>query len=132
MNRMGEVGRVGQRRYGGVFYEEFLQELKGRRGIETYREMADNDSMIGAILYAIESLIRQATWSVNPVSTEKADVEWGFSFLLPEIAKTGCKTVWFIMTQVNEDTIGEEMDMWTAEFLKYFAVKKVDDPEKID
>lgn len=75
MNRMGEVGRVGQRRYGGVFYEEFLQELKGRRGIETYREMADNDSMIGAILYAIESLIRQATWSVNPVSTEKADVE---------------------------------------------------------
>lgn len=62
---------------------------------------------------------------------EKEDVEWGFSFLLPEIAKTGCKTVWFIMTQVNEDTIGDEMDMWTAEFMKYFAVKKVDSPEKV-
>ena len=47
------------------------------------------------------------------------------------MAKTGCKTVWFIMTQVNETEIGEEMDMWTAEFLKYFAVKKVDSPEKI-
>lgn len=35
------------------------------------------------------------------------------------------------MTQVNEDTIGEEMDMWTAEFLKYFKVRKVDSPEKI-
>ena len=62
---------------------------------------------------------------------EKEDVQWGFSFLLPEMAKTGCKTVWFIMTQVNETEIGEEMDMWTAEFLKYFAVKKVDSPEKI-
>lgn len=62
---------------------------------------------------------------------EKEDVEWGFSFLLPEIAKTGCKTVWFIMTLVNEDTIGDEMDMWTAEFMKYFAVKKVDSPEKV-
>ena len=27
--------------------------------------------------------------------------------------------------------VGEEMDMWTAEFLKYFAVKKVDSPDKI-
>ncbi|MBR6873568.1 MAG: hypothetical protein IKN17_08715 [Ruminococcus sp.] len=62
---------------------------------------------------------------------EKADVEWGFSFLLPEMSKTGCKTVWFIMTEVNEDTIGEEMDMWKAEFLKYFEVRKVDSPEKI-
>ena len=35
------------------------------------------------------------------------------------------------MTQVNEDTIGEEMDMWTAEFLKYFKVRKVDSPDKI-
>jgi hypothetical protein len=67
----------------------------------------------------------------NGFEDEKEDVQWGFSFLLPEMAKTGCKTVWFIMTQVNETEIGEEMDMWTAEFLKYFAVKKVDSPEKI-
>ena len=68
----------------------------------------------------------------NGFEDEKEDVEWGFSFLLPEISLTGCKTVWFIMTQVNETEIGEEMDMWTAEFLKYFAVKKVDSPDKID
>ena len=28
--RKGEVGRIGQKRYGGVFYEEFLPELRGR------------------------------------------------------------------------------------------------------
>ena len=67
----------------------------------------------------------------NGFEDEKEDVEWGFSFLLPEMSRTGCKTVWFIMTQVNETQIGEEMDMWTAEFLKYFAVRKVDSPEKI-
>ena len=55
----------------------------------------------------------------------KADVEWGFSFLLPEISKTDCNYVVFIMNKINE--IEEEMDMWTKEFMKYFVVKKVED-----
>ena len=33
-----EYGRLGQRRYGGTFYEEFLPELRGRRGNEVYLE----------------------------------------------------------------------------------------------
>lgn len=49
-----EIGRIGQRRYGGVVYEEFLHELRGQRGIEVYREMSDNDDVVGAILFAIE------------------------------------------------------------------------------
>ena len=60
----------------------------------------------------------------NGFEDDKADVEWGFSFLLPEIAKTDCKYVVFIMNEVNE--IEEEMDMWTKEFKKYFVVKKVE------
>ncbi len=28
-----ELGRIGQRRYGGVIYEEFLPELRGKRGM---------------------------------------------------------------------------------------------------
>ena len=67
----------------------------------------------------------------NGFEDEKEDVEWGFSFLLPEMAKTGCRRVWFIMNKVNELEIGEEMDMWTSEFKKYFEVKKVDSPKKI-
>ena len=61
-----EIGRIGQRRYGGVVYEEFLYELRGKKGIEVYREMSDNDDVIGAILYAVEMLIRQTDWSVEP------------------------------------------------------------------
>jgi hypothetical protein len=72
---MNEIGAVGQRRYAGVFSEEFLKELQGTRGIETYREMAENDDVCGAILYAIETLIRQSPWRVQPASGEKIDQE---------------------------------------------------------
>lgn len=68
-----EVGRSGQRRWGGIFYEEFLRELQGRRGIEAYREMAENDDVVGAILFAIEMLIRQVQWYVQPGGTEDID-----------------------------------------------------------
>lgn len=61
----------------------------------------------------------------NGFEDEQADVEWGFSFLLPEMAKTDCRYVVFIMNEVNE--IEDEMDMWTREFMKYFVVKKVED-----
>lgn len=73
MNRLKEIGRIGQNRYGGIIYEEFLQELRGKRGIETFKEMADNDDVIGAILYAIEMLIRQAKWSVEPAGATQKD-----------------------------------------------------------
>jgi len=70
-----EIGRIGQKRYGGFFYEEFLKELQGRKGISVYKEMSENDDVIGAILYAIEMLIRQASWSVQPAGTTPKDEE---------------------------------------------------------
>lgn len=70
---MRELGRLGQRRWGGAFYEEFLPELRGRRGMEAYREMLDNDDIIGAIMYAIELLIRQVDWDVAPGGPTEAD-----------------------------------------------------------
>ena len=36
-----EIGRIGQKRFEGTFYEEFLPELRGKRGMDTYREMAE-------------------------------------------------------------------------------------------
>lgn len=73
MSRQKEIGRIGQRRYGGIVYEEFLHELRGKKGIETYKEMADNDDVVGAILYAIEMLIRQVSWSVEPGGATQKD-----------------------------------------------------------
>lgn len=75
MTRTDEIGRIGQKRYGGTFYEEFLRELRGKKGIETYREMAENDDTIGAILFAVEMLIRQASWNVEPGGDTPKDKE---------------------------------------------------------
>jgi hypothetical protein len=41
------------------------------------------------------------------------------------MSRTDCKTVTFVMNEVQDD-IEEEMDMWTAEFSKYFKVVKTD------
>lgn len=71
-----ELGRTGLEEYGGDIYEEFLPQLQGRRGIKVYKEMQDNDPIIGSILFAIEMLIRQVEWSVEPASTDKLDIEY--------------------------------------------------------
>jgi len=59
----------------------------------------------------------------NGFEDAKEDVEWGFSILLPEMAKTDCKYVVFIMNEIKD--IEEEIDMWTKEFGKYFGVCRV-------
>lgn len=70
-----EVGRIGQNRYGGTFFEEFLPELRGQRGAKVFQEMADNDDVIGAILFAVETLLRQAPFRVDPGGDSASDRE---------------------------------------------------------
>lgn len=70
-----EIGRIGQRRYGGTLYEEFLPELRGKKGVEVYREMSDNDDIIGAILFAIKMLVKQCDWNVAPGGNTSKDRE---------------------------------------------------------
>lgn len=75
MATLREIGRVGQNRFGGVFREEFLRELQGRHGIQTYREMSENDDIVGAVLSAIELLCRQVTWQTQPAGDSAKDRE---------------------------------------------------------
>lgn len=70
-----EVGRTGLKRWGGRIHEEFLPELSGMNAIRVYREMRENDPVVGAILFAIEMLMRQVSWRVDPVSQNNADLE---------------------------------------------------------
>lgn len=56
----------------------------------------------------------------NGFEDEAEDVAWGFSFLLPEMAKAGCRKVAMIMNAVND--IEGEMDMWSKELKKYFKL----------
>ncbi|MBR5193072.1 MAG: hypothetical protein IKW37_01440 [Bacteroidaceae bacterium] len=75
MPRKGEIGRIGQNRYSGILMEEFLPELQGIKGVEVYREMSDNDETVGAILFVIEMLMRQCTFSVEPGGKTEKDKE---------------------------------------------------------
>ena len=70
-----EIGSTGLRRTGGTVHEEFLTTLRGKRGAKVYREMADNDPVVGSILYAIEKIILRLDWKVDPSSEELVDVE---------------------------------------------------------
>jgi phage gp29-like protein len=61
-----ELGTSGLRRSGGFVHEEFLNQLRGRRGFLVYREMADNDPVRGSILYAIEKVVLRLEWRIDP------------------------------------------------------------------
>jgi len=60
-----ELGVTNPRRVGATLYEDFLPQLNGRKAAGVYREMAENDATIGAILFAVEQLVRQVDWSVE-------------------------------------------------------------------
>ena len=75
-----EIGRIGQLRYGSngsgsIFFEEFLHELRGVKGVHAYTEMADNDATVGAIIFAIEMLMRNCEFHVEPAGKGAKDKE---------------------------------------------------------
>lgn len=53
-------------RYGMIRSDEFLNELKGNKGIQKYREMRDTDATIGAVMYATEQVLRDVPYTVQP------------------------------------------------------------------
>lgn len=100
-NIFKETGVTGLRRAGGYVQEEFLPQLAGYRAIQVFREMRDNDPIVGAILYAIDKLIRQVSWRVQPASTALEDQQ-AAKFL--ESCLHDMSTSW-------EDTSSEIMSM---------------------
>lgn len=60
-----ELGSSGLRRSGGIINEEFLPNLQGVKGFKVYREMRDNDPVIGAMLYAIDKVITRLEWKID-------------------------------------------------------------------
>ena len=112
-NSMKELGRLGQKRYGGFFYEEFLKDLQGRKGIAVYQEMSENDDIVGAILFSIEMLIRQAVWDVQAGGTTPADEE----------AKDFILSCLDDMSETWSDTISEILSFltygWSAHEIVY-------------
>lgn len=69
----GELGTTGLAHFGGSVAEERLRELRGTAGRERYREMATNDPVIAAVLFAIGHALKQPEHRVQPASDKEAD-----------------------------------------------------------
>ena len=66
-------------RNGQIRADEFLPELRGRKAIRKYREMRDNDSTIGAVMYSVEQILRDVDLDVKPANdSEEAKREAEF------------------------------------------------------
>jgi len=98
---MEELGVTGVKRVSGYVDEEFLPALRGRKAVRVYREMSANDSMVGALLFSIDKLIREVEWKVLP----------------PEQTDDGTKAQEFLescmedMSHSWDDFIGEVLSM---------------------
>lgn len=58
----------------GLRADEFLADLRGERGIRRLREMSENDPIAGAILSAMDLMVRSTPWRVEGGSTQANDL----------------------------------------------------------
>ena len=64
-----ELGQGGSNtKDGTIRADEFLSDLKGKRAIRKFREMRDNDSTIGSIMYATEQVLRDVEYNIEPAN----------------------------------------------------------------
>lgn len=96
-----QIGSTGLDRQGGQIFEEQLRTLQQQNGIKTFKEMRDNDPVIGAVLFAIDMLMRQVSWRIEPASQENEDLE-AANFI--EGALNDMENTW-------QDTISEILSM---------------------
>jgi hypothetical protein len=70
-----ELGVTGVKRTGGYMDEEFLPALRGRKAVKVFKEMYLNDSMVGALMFAIDKLVREVEWKVTPVDQTEENIK---------------------------------------------------------
>lgn len=70
-----EIGFTGLPVIGGRVQDEFLVDLRGDSGRRIYREMAENDDAVGAVLLAIEMMLRSVTYRFDPADQSTAALE---------------------------------------------------------
>ena len=100
---MVELGVTGVKRVSGYIDEEFLPALRGRKAVRVYREMSANDSMVGALLFTIDKLIREVEWKVLPADQNDGGVQ----------AQEFLETCMEDMSHSWDDFIGEVLSMIT-------------------
>ena len=109
------LGVAGDNTHNGqIRADEFLPELRGKKAIRKYREMRDNDSTIGAVMYATEQVLRDVKLKVvaaNDSAEAKAEKEF-------------VETVLTDMDHTLEDHIAEALSSLSYGFAWFEVVYK--------
>ena len=73
--------RTGLNVWAGHVDEEWLKDLRGPRGVKVYREMSDNDPVVGAMLFVLRMMIRGVKWDVVEGDGENDELSDAGQFL---------------------------------------------------
>lgn len=68
-----ELGATGLKRAAGYIDEEFLPQLRGRKAVQVYKEMSENDPLVGALIHTVTMLLRNVEWTVKPGGKTRED-----------------------------------------------------------
>ena len=72
-----EIGSTGLNRVGGYVQEDINAALRGSAWKKNVVEMTEQDAIIGAMLFAIEMLMRGVEWQIMPaVEDDASALEW--------------------------------------------------------
>ena len=110
----GEKGTSGLIEFGGRISEEFHRRLQGSVGTKVYREMRDNDAIVGAIMFAVESLILQVPIKFTEAN-DSAEAKAAAQLMVE---------VWDDMYTPNEDVMTEIITMLTFGWAFFETVYK--------
>ena len=72
---LADIGSTGLRAFAGYVREDFVPNLTGRQGATIYREMLDSSPIIGAVMFAIQGIMRKVEWRVQPIDDSAAAKE---------------------------------------------------------
>lgn len=124
------LGRTGLLELAGRVYDEWDTQLQGPRGRRSFREMADQDSTVSAMLFAFKMLVRQVHWSIeaadespeaqaNATFVEEClhDMDTSWPLLLSEICS--CFTYGWSLFELNyKIRDGEDVDnpVWSSQY----------------
>lgn len=76
-----EIGATGLRRSGGFVLEEFLNQLSGTKARMVYREMSDNDPVVGGILLAFNEVMGRLDWHIEQPEEATSDELIAYHFI---------------------------------------------------
>jgi hypothetical protein len=109
-----DIGSSGLRQFSGWVREEFLPQLAGREAARVYREMLDNSSVVGSIMFAINATLRKIEWRVEP-GNDSPDGQYQAEFI------EGCMND---MSHTWSDFVQESLSMLGYGFAPHELVYK--------